>query len=219
MRRWGAIAVCVVLGCGSHAAAPTPPPVINAPPDAGVGVVAPVTMTCTAGADRAEFNPYDEARQLEGDDGAHTDACDAHGNLLSYQCEAESFRCPGGGGRDRRPVRPCYRQTGRVEEEQVDCDGGCAAGACNQRCPAFGDTLVYLSVGATVVFDSNGDARHIECTLGYDQQDDYDCANDPRPGDTLTVEGLGLSSTMCTGGVWGALSDRRCTYTGCRYVR
>lgn len=219
-------AVLVFLAaCASHppSAPPPPPDLGNASPDGG----AASTLLCTAGEmTQAELNLHDERRAVTGDEGTSTDHCDAAGDLVNFQCEQVGVPCPGGGGRGtfgfRRPARPCYQQTGRVLPEMVACDGRCRDGACPARCPQFGDTLTYVSVDAAgnAVFDSAADDRDIACAVVYDQSSDtYDCTHDPRVGDRLVIEGLGMSTTFCTGGTWGAVSDSRCTYGDCRYVR
>lgn len=189
-------------------------------------VTALVATTCPAGSPRGGFNPYDEQRALQGDDGVvHTDSCDARGNLVSYQCEEVHVRCPNGGRRGGRHNRhmeaPCLERTGRVKADTVDCDGQCRAGACNKRCPQFGDKLTYLRIDAdgNSVFVNASDPRRIACSMVFDQKkDNFDCKTGPKVGDVITVEGLGMSTTMCTGGTWGNLGTRRCSYGGCRFV-
>lgn len=214
----------VIAACGPRTPGPAPvgddaPEVVEDPRPLPP---APVYQRCEAGKEgRAEYNRPDQARALEGTNGTFTDQCDASGDLVSHQCGFEARRCERGrGGRQQKAIAPCYLETGEVVEEIVACDGRCLAGACPQRCPQFGDQLTYLAIDAGgVVFDSAEDDRHLACTLGFDQKrDTYDCAADPQVGDRFTVEGLGMSTTMCTGGVWGAISDARCTWTQCRYV-
>lgn len=190
--------------------------------DAGTAPAAAL-MECGVGPGRAPWNPYDEPQELRGIDGAFTDHCDATGNLVSYQCEAPEVPCardPDEGQHVKRPPSPCWERTGRVVADVVDCDGQCRAGACNQRCPQFGDRLTMVSVDpvGNPVFANAADPRRFACALQFDQaRDAYDCRS-ARAGDPFVVEGLGLSTSMCTGGTWGAVSDRRCTYGKCRFV-
>lgn len=219
-----AAALVGLAACAGPATPPSTGSSPGAPPaDAAAGPApAPVVMRCAAGAARGDFNPYDEQRTLDSDGDAVTDACDASGDLVSYQCELEELGCPGGGGREHgfRPVAPCYQQTGRVEATTIDCDGMCRAGACAVRCPHAGDRLTYLELdaGGNPVFESDADPRRFACRLAFDQRDDFDCMSDPKVGDILAVEGLGMSSSWCTGGNWGAISDHHCTYSDCHFV-
>ena len=99
-------------GGGAHAAAG----------DAGVAA-APVAMDCAAGEGRAPWNPYDERRTLRGTEGERTDACDARGNLVSYQCETDEYACGDGGrgGNHRHEVAPCWvKPLGRAIVTQID---------------------------------------------------------------------------------------------------
>jgi hypothetical protein len=182
-----------------------------------------VKVECEAGPGRGGWNPYDEKRELLGDNGAFTDSCDANGNLVSHQCEEIEERCPPKPG-PQEPVKhmeaPCWRRSGRVASSTVDCDGRCDGGTCRTRCPKEGDQLVIVSVGpgGRVVFASAADPRHFACTLSWDdKRDKYDCGS-AKTGDQFEVKGLGLSTTMCTGGTWGAVGSGRCSYTDCRFV-
>jgi hypothetical protein len=224
-------ALLLLAACAGPARPGGPSP--GAPPDAGLANTLPADaavatpLVCVPGANQqAEFNLYDERRAVTHDDGTFVDRCDSGGSLMQYQCEQIGVRCAGGGGRGgfelRRPSRPCYQQTGRAIRESIDCDGRCRDGVCPTRCPQFGDKLVFRSIDASghPTFDSAADDRHITCSLAYDQKNDtFDCVRDQRVGNPFVVEGLGLSTTMCAGGVWGAVSDSRCTYAQCSYVR
>lgn len=209
-----------LAACAGHAA---PQGVVvgsssaTAPPDAAAPLP---TLACVDGNPRGDWNPYERALVVQASDGSHADTCDDRGNLVSYQCELRNLDCPRGHSHERHMVAPCYEQSGAVTREEIDCDGRCRDGACASRCPAAGDHLTVTSIAGGVVFTSDADPRAIACTLAYDQPGDtFDCAADRKVGDVFTVEGLGLSTTTCTGGTWGAISDRQCTYSDCRYVR
>ena len=221
--RWRtALAIAAVAGCAGPATPPSSGGVNNAAVDAAPApVAAAVVVRCAAGAPRGDFNPYDEQRTLDSDGDAVTDHCDGNGDLVSYQCEIQEVGCPGGSDRGRRPIESCYVQTGRVEATTIDCDGHCEAGACAVRCPQAGDRLTYLALdaGGNPIFDSAADPRDFACRLAFDQKSDtFDCVSDPRVGDSFVVAGLGMSSSWCTGGVWGAISDAHCTYSDCQFV-
>jgi hypothetical protein len=219
--RWGAFALCLLAACGNHAAAPSAPVVISgASLDAGTGAQGATTMRCVAADARDDDNPYDDARTVAGDDGSFTDHCDPSGNLVSYRCADQPVPCPGGSGHDRRRQPTCLAETGRVVAETIDCDGQCRSGACAVRCPAAFDVLTFLALDSqgNPTFASNADPRHFACTLAYDQDDAFDCAFDQNVGDTMEIAALGLSGSACAGGVWGAISDDRCTYADCRFV-
>lgn len=209
-----------LVACGPRTTPPAPGGIVAT--DAGVVDPASfVGIECVAGAPRGDHNHPDVAAAIVSDQGVHADLCDARGDLIQEQCEVRELVCPGGGGgRDRRMAPTCYEQTGAPLREVIACDGRCRDGACPARCPQAGDRLTYAELsGDRAVFVSHADPRRIACRVGFDQAaDTYDCVADPRVGDLLVVEGLGMSTSMCTGGVWGAVSDSRCTYVDCRYV-
>jgi hypothetical protein len=113
-----------------------------------------------------------------GLNGEFTDSCE-DGDLVQYDCETTTITGP--------PSDPATwtAATGQVVGSKIDCDGRCVNGACPNVCPAEGDQLHCLSVGA----DGHATFESISSGLSYACGIDTIAACDamPRPGDTVDV--------------------------------
>ena len=173
----------------------------------GAGGVGGTTSTDCESA--AEAKPADPGTPgtVSGVNGAFTDECTPDGNLVEYLCETMQ-EC------DQPPNPACTTVlTGEVVSREFDCNGGCVGGACEDRCPEFGDQLTYLSVDAqgNVELRNETDGRKYSCELAFDMGG---CTG-KMAGETTIISALGLRGEPCTGGEFGNIGTgepQQCSY-------
>jgi hypothetical protein len=146
-------------------------------------------------------------RTVQGTSQTSTDGCDADGNLVDYYCEAKQTCTIPPGQPDPLPLCT-FTNTGNVLSQTYDCSGHCLNGACEARCPTFGDLMSYVSVDAetgSVTLENQTDHRRYACQLSFDAPNDsFDCKTGPMPGLIVKMLSQGLKSSYCTGGNFGA---------------
>jgi hypothetical protein len=157
------------------------------------------TVDCTGDAGPNGVDPSIETHAI-GTNGTFDDACDPQGNLVEYVCETTTLCGPG-------PNPSCTTlRTGRVVPKNVDCAGHCRDGWCDDRCPATGQLVTYVSIDGqgNPQLHNHSDGRSYACTLVFDNPNDaVDCKTTPTASTQATVVSLGLSGAPCTGGGFG----------------
>ncbi len=137
-----------------------------------------------------------------GSSGTFTDSCNASGNLVEYLCEISDRPCaPDASPAPNDAGGPCltFYTTGNIITDTIDCEGHCSNGACDPRCPEYGDSLRYDDLG---VFSNQRDGRRYQCAFAIGTPE---CATATLVGTKTTVRSLTLYSSSCTGRSFGMI--------------
>jgi hypothetical protein len=164
-----------------------------------------------------------------GANGEFQDACTDDGNLVEHSCEIVQVdpAC------EEQPntFSTCPLQlSGNVLSQELDCDGGCVAGACEMGCPLeYQRIRVDSDDGAGVVQIRNlTDGRDYRCER-FQRPDDanFDC-NDVVGQAGYIATRLGQNDGVCTGGDIGGMGvcfddepecfTQHCSFVSCHPV-
>ena len=163
-------------------------------------------------------------------DGAHTDTCDADGNLVEYSCgvtcDPGIYYPPGIGG--NAAALACLPiPNGLVVATTIDCSGRCLDGACVSECPQTGDVIRYESQnGSEWTLRNLTQEQDYVCTITFDRDaDGYDCSVG-RQGTTTVINALSNADLFCYGAAIGGFGTddptndliQECSFTCTRPV-